>query len=93
LKDQLPQEMNGKFGNWIFGCDICQDVCPWNRFSKPHKEPAFEPNPQLKEMKASDWEEITQEVFAQLFKKSAVKRTGYTGLLRNIQFVEQTTDH
>jgi epoxyqueuosine reductase len=92
LKDQLPQEMNGKFGNWIFGCDICQDVCPWNRFSKPHQEPAFEPHPQLKEMKKSDWEEITQEVFAQLFKKSAVKRTGYNGLLRNIRFVEQSPD-
>lgn len=92
LKDQLPQEMNRKFGNWIFGCDICQDVCPWNRFSKPHQEPAFEPHPQLKEMKKSDWEEITQEVFAQLFKKSAVKRTGYNGLLRNIRFVEQSPD-
>lgn len=92
LKDQLPQDMNGKFGNWIFGCDICQDVCPWNRFSKPHQEPAFEPHPQLKEMKKSDWEEITQEVFAQLFKKSAVKRTGYNGLLRNIRFVEQSPD-
>ncbi|MBX0334770.1 tRNA epoxyqueuosine(34) reductase QueG [Pontibacter sp. HSC-14F20] len=90
LKDQLPQEMNGKFGNWIFGCDICQDVCPWNRFSKPHQEPAFEPHPHLKEMKKSDWEEITQEVFAQLFKKSAVKRTGYNGLQRNIRFVEQS---
>ncbi|WP_425475170.1 tRNA epoxyqueuosine(34) reductase QueG [Pontibacter coccineus] len=92
LKDQLPQEMNGKFGNWIFGCDICQDVCPWNRFSKTHQEPAFEPHPQLKEMKKSDWEEITQEVFAQLFKKSAVKRTGYNGLVRNIRFVEQSPD-
>ncbi len=92
LKDQLPQEMNGKFGNWIFGCDICQDVCPWNRFSKPHQEPAFEAHPHLKEMKKQDWEEITQEVFAQLFKKSAVKRTGYNGLLRNIQFVSQTPD-
>lgn len=90
LKDQLPQEMHGKFGNWIFGCDICQDVCPWNRFSKPHQEPAFEAHPQLKEMKKSDWEEITQEVFSQLFKKSAVKRTGYNGLLRNIRFVEQS---
>ncbi|WP_347157694.1 tRNA epoxyqueuosine(34) reductase QueG [Pontibacter chitinilyticus] len=88
LKDQLPQEMNGKFGNWVFGCDICQDVCPWNRFSKPHKEPAFAPHPHLPEMKTSDWQELTQEVFAQLFKKSAVKRTGYKGLLRNIQFVQ-----
>ncbi|WP_461489199.1 tRNA epoxyqueuosine(34) reductase QueG [Pontibacter sp. HJ8] len=89
LKDQLPQEMNGKFGNWVFGCDICQDVCPWNRFSKPHQEPAFAAHPQLKEMKTTDWQEITQEVFSQLFKKSAVKRTGYKGLLRNINFVQQ----
>ncbi|MFD3000239.1 tRNA epoxyqueuosine(34) reductase QueG [Pontibacter toksunensis] len=89
LKDQLPQEMHGKYGNWVFGCDICQDVCPWNRFSKPHKEPAFAPHPHLKEMKVNDWQELTQEVFAVLFKKSAVKRTGYSGLLRNIHFVEQ----
>jgi len=88
LKDQLPPEMNGKFGNWVFGCDICQDVCPWNRFSKPHQEPAFAPHPQLKDMKKTDWEELTQEVFSQLFKNSAVKRTGYNGLLRNIRFVE-----
>ncbi|MBC5993016.1 tRNA epoxyqueuosine(34) reductase QueG [Pontibacter cellulosilyticus] len=88
LKDQLPQEMNGKFGNWVFGCDICQDVCPWNRFSKPHNEPAFQAHPQLTQMKTSDWQELTQEVFSQLFKKSAVKRTGYNGLLRNIMFVQ-----
>ncbi|MCJ8163970.1 tRNA epoxyqueuosine(34) reductase QueG [Pontibacter sp. E15-1] len=89
LKDQLPQEMEGKFGNWVFGCDICQDVCPWNRFSKPHQEAAFAPHPHLAEMKAGDWQELTKEVFAQLFKKSAVKRTGYSGLLRNIQFIAQ----
>ena len=89
LKDQLPQEMNGKFGNWVFGCDICQDVCPWNRFSKPHNEPAFLAHPQLTQMKTSDWQELTQEVFSQLFKKSAVKRTGYKGLLRNIMFVQE----
>ena len=93
LKDQLPQEMQGKFGNWVFGCDICQDVCPWNRFSKPHREPAFAPHPHLKEMKTSDWQELTQEVFSQLFRKSAVKRTGYNGLLRNIRFVEQQTEN
>ncbi|WP_018476931.1 tRNA epoxyqueuosine(34) reductase QueG [Pontibacter roseus] len=93
LKDQLPQEMNGKFGNWIFGCDICQDVCPWNRFSKPHQEPAFAAHPQLRDMKSTDWQEITQEVFSQLFKKSAVKRTGYKGLLRNIQFVQQSDEN
>jgi epoxyqueuosine reductase len=89
LKDQLPQEMNGKFGNWVFGCDICQDVCPWNRFSKPHSEPLFNPHSQLLELKKRDWEELTHELFTQLFKKSAVKRTGYNGLLRNIKFVQK----
>ncbi len=89
LKGQIPQDVNGKFGNWIFGCDICQDVCPWNRFSKPHKEPAFEPDPLLKDLSKSDWQELTQEVFSQLFKKSAVKRTGFQGLERNIRFVQQ----
>ena len=93
LKDQLPQEMHGKFGNWVFGCDICQDVCPWNRFSKPHTEPAFAPHPHLNEMKTNDWQELTQEVFTQLFRKSAVKRTGYNGLLRNIHFVEQRPEN
>ncbi len=92
LKDQLPQEMNGKFGNWVFGCDICQDVCPWNRFSKPHNEPAFAPHPDLKNLKTTDWQELTQEVFSQLFKKSAVKRTGYNGLLRNIKFVQDENE-
>jgi epoxyqueuosine reductase len=92
LKDQLPQEMNGKFGNWVFGCDICQDVCPWNRFSKPHNEPAFAPHPDLKNLKTNDWQELTQEVFSQLFKKSAVKRTGYNGLLRNIKFVQENPE-
>lgn len=87
LKDQLPQEMNGKFGNWIFGCDICQDVCPWNRFSKPHTEKAFAPHPALHSMNKNDWQELTHEVFSQLFKKSAVKRTGYNGLMRNVQFI------
>ena len=93
LKDQLPQEMHGKFGNWVFGCDICQDVCPWNRFSKPHNEPAFLAHPQLTHLKTSDWQDLTQEVFSQLFKKSAVKRTGYKGLLRNIQFVQEISDN
>ncbi|MDX5421615.1 MAG: tRNA epoxyqueuosine(34) reductase QueG [Hymenobacteraceae bacterium] len=92
LKDQLPNEMQGKFGNWVFGCDICQDVCPWNRFSKPHSEPAFAPHPQLKELKSRDWQELTHEVFSQLFKKAAVKRTGYNGLMRNIRFVQEDFD-
>lgn len=89
LKDQLPSEMNGKFGNWVFGCDICQDVCPWNRFSKSHNEQAFMPHPQLKELNTHDWQELTHEVFSQLFKKSAVKRTGFKGLMRNIHFIQE----
>src|SRR5690606_32478681 len=87
LKEQIPEALAGKFGGWMFGCDICQDVCPWNRFSKPHKEPAFEPHPDLSKMRNTDWEEISKEVFNTLFKKSAVKRTKYEGLKRNIAFV------
>ena len=86
LKEQIPQEVKGKFDNWIFGCDICQDVCPWNRFSKAHKEPLFEPHPDLKQLRKKDWEEITAETFNKVFKKSAVKRTKFSGLLRNINF-------
>ncbi|MDQ4140680.1 MAG: tRNA epoxyqueuosine(34) reductase QueG [Bacteroidota bacterium] len=92
LKDQIPAEVNGKFGNWIFGCDICQDVCPWNRFARPHQEPAFQPHPELKNFTKKDWQEITEEVFREVFRKSAVKRTGYNGLLRNINFVTQKKD-
>jgi epoxyqueuosine reductase len=89
LKEGIPQEQKGKFENWIFGCDICQDVCPWNRFSSPHHEPLFEPHPELAQMRTSDWNEITEEVFQKIFKKSAVKRTKFSGLKRNIQFVEK----
>lgn len=88
LKEEIPQEMNGKFDDWVFGCDICQDVCPWNRFSKPHEEPRFNPHPDLLEMKKEDWEEITEDVFRQVFRKSAVKRTKFSGLTRNIEFVK-----
>ncbi|WP_143959583.1 tRNA epoxyqueuosine(34) reductase QueG [Litoribacter populi] len=88
LKDELPSEMKGKFENWMFGCDICQDVCPWNRFSKPHQEPEFLPHPDLKNMTNQDWEEITQETFSKVFQKSAVKRTKLTGLKRNIDFLK-----
>ena len=87
LKDEIPATVKGKFEDWIFGCDICQDVCPWNRFSKPHQEPLFEPHPDLKGMSKQDWEEITEEVFRELFRKSAVKRTKLKGLKRNIGFV------
>jgi len=87
LKDKIPTEFKGKFDDWIFGCDICQDVCPWNRFSKVHSEPLFNPHPELLSMTKKDWEEITEEVFKDLFKKSAVKRTKFEGLKRNIEFL------
>lgn len=86
LKEAIPQEVKGKFENWIFGCDICQDVCPWNRFSKPHTEPRFQPHADLNGVSKKEWTEITEEVFQTLFKKSAVKRTKFEGLKRNIEF-------
>ena len=87
LKEEIPTEVKGKFENWIFGCDICQDVCPWNSFSKPHKESRFKPDPNLEHMTRQNWKEITEDVFEQLFKKSAVKRTKLEGLRRNIDFI------
>lgn len=87
LKEEIPTEVKGKFENWIFGCDICQEVCPWNRFSQPHNEPRFQPHPDLENMSQNDWLEITEEVFRKVFKKSAVKRTCFNGLKRNIAFV------
>ncbi|MFA9213767.1 MAG: tRNA epoxyqueuosine(34) reductase QueG [Candidatus Methylacidiphilales bacterium] len=87
LKDAIPTEMKGKFDNWAFGCDVCQDVCPWNRFSKPHNEPQFLAKPELLNMTNKDWLDITEQVFSQLFKKSPVKRTKYNGLKRNIDFI------
>ena len=88
LKNELPSSMKGSFDNWMFGCDICQDVCPWNRFSKAHSEPLFNPNEKLLSMTKSEWEEITEELFQEIFKKSAVKRTKYSGLKRNINFLK-----
>ncbi|MGB1211482.1 tRNA epoxyqueuosine(34) reductase QueG [Lacinutrix venerupis] len=88
LKNELPNEMKGKFDNWMFGCDVCQDVCPWNRFSKAHNEPLFNPHPELLGMSKKDWEEITEDVFKKVFQKSAVKRTKYSGLQRNINFLK-----
>lgn len=88
LKDNLPQEMKGKFDDWAFGCDVCQDVCPWNRFSKPHSEPLFNPHPDLLAMTKKDWEEITEDTFRAVFKNSAVKRTKFEGLKRNINFLK-----
>lgn len=88
LKDNLPQEMKGHFEDWVFGCDVCQDVCPWNRFAKPHHEPLFQPKPELLHFSKRDWQELTQETFNKVFKNSAVKRTKFEGLLRNIEFVK-----
>jgi epoxyqueuosine reductase len=88
LKNELPTPMKGQFEDWMFGCDVCQDVCPWNRFSQSHREPLFDPNPTLLQMTKMDWEEITEEVFQKLFKNSAVKRTKYSGLTRNINFLK-----
>ncbi len=89
LKDKIPTEFKGKFDDWMFGCDICQDVCPWNRFSKPHNEPLFNPHPELLSMTKKDWEEITEDVFKELFKNSAVKRTKFEGLKRNINYLKE----
>lgn len=88
LKKNIPQEMKGKFDDWAFGCDICQDVCPWNKFSKSHNEPLFNPNPEMLSMTKKDWEEITEETFKAVFKNSAVKRTKFEGLKRNIDFLK-----
>jgi len=87
LKENIPTEMKGKMDDWIFGCDVCQDVCPWNRFSKSHNEPLFNPNSGLLSFTKKDWEEITEETFKKVFTNSAVKRTKYEGLKRNIKFL------
>ena len=87
LKEALPVAYQDKFENWMFGCDICQEVCPWNRFAKKHDEPAFEPHSDLLEMKKEDWIEIDEITFRKVFQKSAVKRTKFSGLKRNIDFL------
>ena len=89
LKDEIPEAFKGKMENWAFGCDICQDVCPWNRFSRPHREPEFAPHPELGEHLASEWVELTESVFQRVFKKSAVKRTKFSGFKRNIKFLKR----
>jgi epoxyqueuosine reductase len=89
LREAIPEEFAGRMEGWAFGCDICQEVCPWNRFSKPHNEPAFNAHPELPEMTSREMTEMTQEVFRRVFQKSAVKRTKYSGLRRNIDFLGQ----
>ena len=89
LRSKIPESFKGKMGNWVFGCDICQDVCPWNRFADPHVEPNFEPKEEMLNMKKSDWEEIKFDTFERIFEGSAVKRTKFEGLKRNIKFVTE----
>jgi epoxyqueuosine reductase len=89
LKEAIPDEFSGKMENWTFGCDICQDVCPWNRFSKPNQEPLFQPNPELAGFTNRDWIEMTEETFKRVFSKSAVKRTKFSGLRRNLDFIQK----
>lgn len=88
LKDQIPGEFQNKMDDWAFGCDVCQDVCPWNRFSKSHNEPLFDPNPEILDFNRKDWEELTEATFETIFKNSAVKRTRYKGLKRNLSFLK-----
>ena len=86
LKEAIPNEFVGKMENWVFGCDICQDVCPWNRFSRPHHEPAFRPSDELTNFSNKEWVEMTEETFKRVFAKSAVKRTKFAGIKRNVDF-------
>ncbi|OIQ29418.1 MAG: tRNA epoxyqueuosine(34) reductase QueG [Bacteroidetes bacterium MedPE-SWsnd-G2] len=88
LKNNIPSDFKGKMDDWMFGCDVCQDVCPWNRFSKAHSEPLFNPHPDLLSLTKSDWTELTEDVFKSVFKKSPVKRTKFSGLSRNIKFLK-----
>lgn len=89
LKNAIPDHFKGKMDGWMFGCDVCQTVCPWNRFSTPNNETAFAPKAELLELKKKDWEELTEETFKRVFQKSAVKRTKYSGLTRNIRFLKE----
>lgn len=87
LKEETPRRYQDQMEDWAFGCDICQDVCPWNKFAQPTEEEAFNPHPELLEMERKEWEEITEETFRRVFKKSAVKRAKYQGLKENIRFL------
>ena len=93
LKDALiPDAMKGKFDKWLFGCDVCQDVCPWNRFSKQTNEPGFKPIPEIINFNDKDWEELTEEKFKIIFKDSPVKRSKFNGIKRNLHFINQSPD-
>jgi len=92
LKNNIPSEFKGMMEQWIFGCDICQDVCPWNRYSRPHSEPKFDPNSLLLSMMKEDWKSLNENKFMDLFLGSAVKRTGFNGLKRNIEYINNNSD-
>lgn len=94
LKDALiPNEMKGQFDEWMFGCDTCQDVCPWNRFSKPHQEPAFHPLPEILNLSTQDWEHLTEDAFKKIFRHSPLKRSKFKGIQRNLSFLKHESDH
>jgi epoxyqueuosine reductase len=87
LKEKIPSDQKGKFDNWMFGCDVCQDVCPWNRFSTPTKEQQFSMNPEIDNMQAAEWMEMTEEVFGKVFSESPLQRPGLEAIKRNVQFI------
>jgi epoxyqueuosine reductase len=90
LKEELiPSEMKDKFQNWMFGCDICQDICPWNRFAKPHQEKQFNPIPEILNLTSNEWESMTEEAFKKIFKHSPLNRPKLKGIQRNIRFLKQ----
>jgi epoxyqueuosine reductase len=90
LKEEIiPSEMQGRFQNWMFGCDVCQDVCPWNRFSKPHNEAGFQPLNEVLNFTTKDWEELTEEGFKTVFKDSPLRRSKFKGIQRNLKFIKQ----
>ena len=91
LKNEIPDYFNGKMDDWMFGCDVCQDVCPWNRFSAPTLQEKFSPNFQKLNFRKNEWKELTQELFSEIFKKSAVKRTKFSGLMRNINLLKDNS--
>ncbi|MCC2591405.1 tRNA epoxyqueuosine(34) reductase QueG [Chryseobacterium sp. MFBS3-17] len=89
LKDEIPDHFRNKMEDWMFGCDICQDVCPWNRFASPHQQEKFRPDSRLKSFTRKDWQELSQELFSEIFRKSPVKRTKFAGLKRNVEFLSK----
>lgn len=88
-KADIPKQFKGKFQNWVFGCDICQDVCPWNKFSEPSKEESFSPSKSLLELTADEWYKLDEETFKKMFRKSPLKRTKYSGIRRNLSFLSE----